>query len=81
MTHHDNQSDMLTVRTWLDVRARVAEQLKTEGSQQQAGTRERIAEGLMAAGFIDVVAVIEAIQHDEADEKARTTFAGGGDAS
>lgn len=55
----------LTVSDWLRIRSRIAEQLKTEGSQQLLGTRERIAERLLERGFIDVAAVHDAITTQE----------------
>lgn len=61
----------LTVADWLRVRARVAEQLKAEGSQQRIDTRERVAERLLERGFIDVDAVRQTLTDEDAEREAR----------
>lgn len=60
----------LTVSDWLRVRARVAEQLKAEGSQQRIDTRERIAERLLERGFIDLDAVRQTLTEEDAKREA-----------
>lgn len=61
----------LTVADWLRVRARVAEQLKDVGSQQRVDTRERVAEGLLEHGFIDVDTVRQTIAKEDEERAAR----------
>lgn len=51
----------MTAAEWLRVRSAVADRLKVEGSQQQAATRERVAEGLLLSGYIDIAFVLESV--------------------
>lgn len=55
----------VTAADWLEVRARVAQSLKTAGSEQREPTRERIAEQLILAGYIDV----DFVKAEMAEEK------------
>lgn len=52
----------MTVAQWLAVRERVADELRVAGSRSEAATRERLAERLMATGFVDPVRVLDAIE-------------------
>lgn len=44
----------IPVSRWMEIREKVSEKLKIEGSQQQKPTRDRVAEGLLVCGYIDV---------------------------
>lgn len=63
MNNEDDQKKPieLTVEQWLSVRQFVADELKKQGSNQQAPTRTTIAENLMQAGIIDIPAVCRKI--------------------
>lgn len=58
----------LTVDQWLKVRERVADKLKTSGSEQRAHTRLNVAEGLMSIGYIDIATVLDDEKTDGDDD-------------
>lgn len=55
----------ITVGEWPEIRNLVALKLKSEGSQQSADTREKIAEALLISGYID----IEYVRKETLDNK------------